>query len=188
MPWNDYITLMLINTSASLLLIAAFFKWGLTSPRSEIYSPGFLIVGIISFATGLHMTLTWPIPAPFAFANVAFGEMSLMLGAIMLGLCLAVGKRWPLHSVAVVSVLTGLASIVIGLRIANLGLTQGPAFTATGFILTGTLPLLAVPTVANPTRVLRGLMVILSLLAAGMWAFTGLMGYWGHVAGAAAFR
>ena len=117
-----------------------------------------------------------------AFANVCFGETSVLFGAILLASALSVARRWPLHGVALLGLVGGLVDIVIGARIYNAWLTAMPEVTCAGFILTGLLGILALPTVANPTKVLRACTAILTLLAAVLWGGLGLYAYWGHVA------
>ncbi len=222
MPWNDYITLLLVSASAGLLVLAAYFYWGLTSPRPQVFAPALAAAGLVSFVLGLYMVLTWPVgthpappkpaavvdattdssapsmPAPkaveekpkknAAFANVCFGETSVLFGAILLASALSVARRWPLHGVALLGLVGGLVDIVIGARIYNAWLTAMPEVTCAGFILTGLLGILALPTVANPTKVLRACTAILTLLAAVLWGGLGLYAYWGHVAGAAQIK
>jgi putative membrane protein len=188
MPWNDYISLLLVNTSAGLLVLAAFFYWGLNSPRPQVFAPALAGAGLISLAMGLHMVLTWPLHDGAAFANVCFGEPSVLFGTILLASALSVARRWPMHGVALLGLVGGLVLIVIGVRIHNAGLTQAPDVTCAGFCLTGLLGLLALPTVANPTKVLRTFTAVLTLLAALLWGGMGLFAYWGHVAAAAGIK
>ena len=124
--WNDYITLLLVSASAGLLVLAAYFYWGLNSPRPQVFAPALAGAGLVSLVLGLCMVLTWPLgthptppkPAPLAeattaisatsmpttgpatmpapkateekpqtnaaFANVCFGEPSVLFGAILL--------------------------------------------------------------------------------------------------------
>ena len=230
MPWNDYIALLLVSASAGLLVLAAYFYWGLNSPRPQIFAPALAGPGLVLLVLGLYMVLTWPLgthptplkPAPLAeattvidattmpttsvttmpgpkvtevkpamnaaFANVGFGEPSVLFGAILLAAALSVAQRWPMHGVALLGLVGGLVDIVIGARINSAGLTQAPAVTCAGFILTGLLGILALPTVANPTKVLRTFTAILTLLAALLWGGMGLAAYWAHVAGAAEIK
>ena len=223
MPWNDYITLLLVSASAGLLVLAAYFYWGLNSPRPQIFAPALAGPGLILLVLGLYMVLTWPLgthptppkPAPVAdatvvdsatsmpaakaieakstmnaaFANVCFGEPSVLFGAILLASALSVGRRWPMHGVALLGLVGGLVMIVIGVRIYNASLLpSGSDVACAGFVLTGFLGILALPTVANPTKVLRTFTAILTLLAALLWGGMGLFAYWAHVAGAAGIK
>jgi putative membrane protein len=55
----DYITLMLINMVAELVLLADFVYRGLDGANLKRWLPGFGLVGAIA-PTSLHMTLTSP--------------------------------------------------------------------------------------------------------------------------------
>jgi putative membrane protein len=188
MPWNDYITLLLVSASAGLLVLAAYFYWGLNSPRPQVFAPALAGTGLVSLVLGLHMVLTWPLHDGAAFANVCFGEPSVLFGAILLASALSVARRWPMHGVALLGLVGGLVDIVIGASIYNAWLTKNPDVTCVGFVLTGLLGILALPTVANPTKVLRTFTAILTLLAAVLWGGMGLVAYWVHVAGAAGIK
>ena len=188
MPWNDYITLLLVSASAGLLVLAAYFYWGLNSPRPQVFAPALAAPGLISLAMGLHMVMNWPIKDGAAFANVCFGETSVLFGAILLAASLSVARRWPLHGVALLGLVGGLVDIVIGVRIYNAWVTAMPDVTCVGFILTGLVGVLALPTVANPTKALRTFAALLTLLAALFWGGMGLFAYWAHVALAAQIK
>lgn len=185
MPMNDYLTLLLINMSAGLFVLAAFFYWGLASPNVRMWAPGLAMPGAIALIAGLHMVFAWPFHGPASFANVAFGEMSVLLGIIFLGAALSVAFAWPLNAVAIYAAVAALAAIVVGARIMNAGLTASPPMTGAGFLLTGIVGLLALPVVGNPTRTMRLYLALLTSLAAALWTFVALTGYWAHVAAAA---
>ncbi|MBD2463497.1 DUF981 family protein [Oscillatoria sp. FACHB-1407] len=53
----DYITLMLINLVARLVLLVTYVYFGLEKPNQKHWIPSFGVVGVISLVTGLHMTL-----------------------------------------------------------------------------------------------------------------------------------
>lgn len=186
MPANDYLTLLLVNMSAALFVAAGYFYWGLTSERPQRFSPAFALIGLVALVGGLHMVLTWPIRMTTpnginAFANVAFGEPTVLLGAILLAAALATGFRWPIQGVTAMAMVGGIVAIVIGARILHANMTQSPPMTAAGFFLTGLVGVLSFPISLRPTRVLRLFLAILALLSALLWGFTGAMAYWGHV-------
>lgn len=78
----DYITLMLINLVAGLVLLAAYVYFGLDEPNQKRWIPGFGVVGAIALVTGLHMTFTWPVIGSF---NIAFGETTVLFGILFVG-------------------------------------------------------------------------------------------------------
>ncbi|MBC9914457.1 DUF981 family protein [Chitinophaga varians] len=83
-----YNTVMAVAAGAALLSIARLCKR--LYENQEIRPLGICInfgmLGTILFCTGLHMTLTWPMAKYFPFDNIIFGEPSLTLGVLLLGL------------------------------------------------------------------------------------------------------
>lgn len=51
-------------------------------PRGWAISIG--VMGVVFFATGLHMTRTWPLAPTGSPDNIAFGEPTLVLGILLL--------------------------------------------------------------------------------------------------------
>ncbi|MFD8595745.1 DUF981 family protein [Kitasatospora sp. NPDC059646] len=82
-----YNTIMSLCAGAGLLLVVAL-GWLLLTDRPVVpdaWAMGFGALGVILFATGLHMTLTWPLAGQgFPFDNVIFGEPSLGFGVLLL--------------------------------------------------------------------------------------------------------
>ncbi|MBW4661688.1 MAG: DUF981 domain-containing protein [Drouetiella hepatica Uher 2000/2452] len=175
----DYITLMLINMVAGLFLLAYYVYQGLDSPDQERWIPGFGMTGGIALVTGLHMIWTWPIGGSF---NIAFGETTVLFGIIFITTAIALSQGWDLLTVAIYAFFAGIAAVVIGLRVINLGLTKQPLLSGVGFILTGLGGIFAAPTLylkTNRTWRLLGVAVLVS--AALIWALTGYLAYWGHL-------
>ncbi len=176
----NYITLMLINLVSGLFLLASYVYFALGDTNQKRWVPGFGITGAIALTTGLHMIFTWPIPGSF---NIAYGEMSVLFGLLFLGASLSIALGWDLLTVAIYAFFAGVAAVVVGLRIINLGLTRQPLISGIGFILTGLGGIFAAPTLYLQTnRALRIVGVIVLVVAALIWAFTGYMAYWGHLA------
>jgi len=175
----DYVALLLINMAAGFLLLAAFLFKGFDSEDRAKWAPAFLAVGLVAFINGLHMIWNWPLPGPY---NSAFGEMSVLLGALFLGAAWATGKNLSMGPLGLYALLPGLAAIDVGLRIINLHLTKAPGLSGIGFILSGLGGVLAAGAFCSRSnRGLRYLMGLVLLAAAFIWAFTGLMAYWGHL-------
>jgi len=181
----DYITVMLVNMVAGLTLLGLYFLVGLTRPTQKHWAAAMAMVGLVALATGLHMTLTWPMPrlakVNLQWANIAFGEMSVLFGVLFLGAALAVAKGWSLIGVGVYAFFAGAAAIVVGLRVAQLGLTQRPELSAAGFILGGLGGVLACPIVALRHKALRAIGAIVLFVAAAVWALVGYGSYWMHL-------
>ena len=175
----DYVALLLINMAAGFLALAAFLFKGFDAEDKSKWASAFLVVGLVAFINGLHMIWNWPLPGPY---NSAFGEMSVLLGALFLGAAWALSKGWNMAPLGIYAFLPGLAAIVVGVRIIDLRLTKVPELSGVGFILSGLGGVLAVGAFcARSNRVLRILMGLVLLAAAAIWAFTGLMAYWAHL-------
>jgi len=176
----NYITLMLINMVAGLCLLAYFVYKGLGDTNQKRWIPGFGMTGAIALTTGLHMIFTWPLRGSF---NIAYGEMSVLFGILFVGASLALAMGWDLLTVAIYGFFAGLAAIVVGVRIINLGLTRQPILSGIGFILTGLSGVCAAPALYFQTnRQLRLAGTGVLIAAALIWALTGYMAYWGHLA------
>ncbi len=171
---------MLINLVAGLFLLAAYLYWGLSDTNQKRWVPGFGMTGAIALVTGLHMIFTWTVPGSF---NIAYGEMSVLFGILFLGACFAIALDYDLITVAVYGFFAGVAALVVGLRIINLGLTKQPLLSGVGFILTGLGGICAAPTLYFKTnRILRIVGAFVLVVAALIFAFTGYLAYWNHLA------
>jgi putative membrane protein len=176
----NYITLMLINLVAGLFILAAYVYSGLSAPHQKRWIPGFGMTGAIALTTGLHMIFTWPVPGSF---NIAYGEMSVLFGILFLATCLAIAFSWDLMSVAIYGFFAGIAAVLVGLRIINLGLTRQPLLSGIGFILAGLSGICAAPTLYFKTNRTWRVVGAIVLVAAGLiFALIGYMAYWGHLA------
>lgn len=176
----DYLGLLLINMLAGLAILACYLGGFLSGKFQEkSWSSVFFIVGAIAFICGLHMTLTWPLPGSY---NIAFGELSVLFGAVFLAAGFSIAREYSLFPVSLYAAFAGMAAVVVGLRIICLGLTNAPFVSGLGFILTGGIGLLLLPMLLFPkNRWLRmfcfGLFVVCLLL----WGYTGYFSYWGHL-------
>ncbi|MEG4070194.1 DUF981 domain-containing protein [Microcoleus sp. Pol11C2] len=176
----DYLTLMLINLSAGLALLAAYVYFGLGTSNQKRWIPGFGVVGAIALVTGLHMTFTWPIIGSF---NVAYGETTVLFGILFVGTSLTLAMGWELFTLGIYGFFAGLVSLLIGFRIINLGITQLPLLSGTGFILVGLGGIFSVPTLSlKSTLLLRTIGAIVLSVAALIFAYIGLTAYWAHLA------
>ncbi|MBD2066421.1 DUF981 domain-containing protein [Leptolyngbya sp. FACHB-671] len=176
----DYISLMLINLTAGLALLAAYLYFGLGSSNQRRWIPGFGIVGAIALLTGFHMTLTWPVPGSF---NIAFGETTVLFGILFVGTALTLAMGWELLTLGIYGFFAGLVSLLIGVRIINLELTQISLLAGTGFILVGLGGVFAAPTLyIKETRLLRTIGGTVLIAAAFVFAYIGLTAYWVHLA------
>lgn len=178
----DYLTLMLINMVAGLILLAYYVYAGLDDMHQKRWIPGFGVAGAIALTTGLHMVLTWPIRGSF---NIAFGETSVLFGILFVGTSIAISQGWELITLAIYSFFAGLVAILVGVRILNLGLTNQPLVSSIGFILTGIAGVCALPTLLffRENRTWRLIGVLVLVAAALIWAVIGYLAYWNHLEG-----
>lgn len=176
----DYLTLMLVNMAAGLVLLADFVYRGLDGGNPKRWMPGFALVGAIALVTGLHMIFTWPIPGSF---NISFGETTVLFGGLFMATAVAIAMGWDLLSLAVYAGFAGLVAITVGLRIITLGQTQLPVVAGLGFVLTGLGGLLAAPTLMafRYNRYWRRTGSLVLLIAALIWLVIGLGAYWDHL-------
>jgi putative membrane protein len=175
----DYVTLLLINMAAGFFLLAAYLATGIESAQPTRWVAAFAAVGLVAVLNGLPMIHLWPLPGPF---NMAFGEMSLLFGVLFLGTALSLAKDWDLFFLGVYALFAGMAALLIGVRIVQLGLTREPALAGLGFILSGASGILAAPALSLRTRrTLRMAASLVLLTAALIWARTGYKAYWEHM-------
>jgi putative membrane protein len=175
----DYVTLMLINMAAALILIGAFLLVGIAKNDTRSWSPPFLMSGLVATITGFAMSFTWPLPSPY---NIAFGEMSVLLGVLLLGAGVAIAKGWDLFPLCLYAAVAGLAAILIGIRFIDLGLSKTPLLTGIGFVLTGLSGVGSGWAVKCKHRLdirIAGAMVLFA--AAAIWLYIGGSAYWGHL-------
>lgn len=184
--FTDYLPLLLVNLSAALVLVAIFYLRGVASPNPKAFAAGFAIAGLVALLGGLHLALAWPLKElgghNVRWANIAFGEPSVLLGALLLGASLAIAKGWNLVPVGIYAVLAGGAAIAIGVTLEMQHLTMKPELSAAGFILTGLGGALALPILLWPrVFVIRLIGAVLLFAAAAIWALTGYGSYFAHI-------
>jgi putative membrane protein len=181
----DYLTLLLVNMTAGLFVLAYYVYRGIGAKDTKRWVPGFAMTGFIAVVAGLRMTFTWPLSGSY---NIAFGEMSVLFGTLFLGAALALWKGWEMRTVSIYAFFAGLAAVVVGARVISLGMTKSPVVSGIGFILTGmgglfawlcclTEPILSLRT----NRTLRVIGALVLIAAAVIWAFTGYGAYWDHL-------
>ncbi len=181
----DYLTLMLINMTAGLVVLAHYVYRGIAAEDKKPWVAGFAITGFIGVTTGLHMSLTWPLPGSH---NILFGEPTVLFGTLFLGAALALWKGWKMSTVSIYAFFAGLSAVVLGVRVMDLGLTKSPFVAGLGYILSGLGGLMAwlccllEPIVSLETnRTLRIIGALVLLGAALIWAIIGYNAYWGHI-------
>ena len=178
--------LLLLNMSAAFLILALYLMRGIEGEDRAKWAPAFGIAGLVALLGGLHMAWTWPLPSAY---NVAFGEMSVLLGASYLGISWSVRKGWSPAVVGIYSALAGVAAALLGVRMLMLGQTAKPLFTCIGFCLSGLgAALFGSAARAGAKRGLRVLTGVMLIVAALMWALMAYYGYWLHMKGFAQWK
>ena len=176
----DYLTLMLINMAAGFFLLGCFVWRDLDTPGDVgRWVPAFAIVGLVAAICGFMITFTWPLPKPY---SSAYGEMSVLFGVLLLGLALALARKWELIPLAIYAFFAGAIASLLGVRIIDLGLTTHPILSGVGFILSGICGIFSPLVVWQNEK--KGLRIIGSLVlfaASAIWAWTGCMAYWAHM-------
>jgi putative membrane protein len=179
MAFIDYVSLMLINMAAGLVILALFISKDIDRENNQYWAPAFALPGIIAAVCGLAMVFSWPLPKPY---NIAYGETSVMLGFLFLAAAWSIAKGWELFPLGIYAFFAGIAAVIIGLRISNLGLTLTPILSGVGFILTGSGGIFAEIIILNRHRKwLRIIGALVLLAAAIIWALTAYLEYWTHL-------
>jgi putative membrane protein len=176
----DFLTVLMINLAAGTALLAYFVLKGITSQDNRSFASAFAVVGLIAALGGLRMVFTWPLPGSY---NIAFGESTLLFGAVFLGAALAVAKGWDLMPISIYAFFAGVYSLVVGWRIIDLPLTKDPVLSGIGFILAGLGGIAAAPglKLLKKNQTFRYLAAAVLLITAAFWAFTFYNTLWGHL-------
>lgn len=181
MDMIDYLTVMLLNLVAGLFVLAFFVVQlkDIDEKGLKKFIPVFLVIGFIMMLTGLHMSFTWPLPGSY---NIAYGEMSLLIGVLFLGAALHLAMGWNLLPLTIVSFFGGIAAILLGVRISNLELTQHPGMSSLGFILVGAFAVLT-PAIyqLRKVRALAYFSIVILVAAGVVWILTTYGAYWSHM-------
>ncbi len=176
----DFVALLLINMTAGLVLLAWYVFKGLDDADQARWAPAFAVPGLVALLCGLRMIWTWPLPGSY---NSAYGETSVLLGALFLGAAWSLAANRDLMPFCVYAFFAGLVGVVVGVRIIDLKMTLQPVLSGVGFILTGLAGVFAGVVLSRPKSMLiRTIGAAALVAAAAIWALTGYMGYWGHMA------
>ncbi len=175
----DYVTLLLVNMMSGLLILAAYLVKGITSPDQKMWSPAFAMPGLVAVIGGFHMAFAWPLPG--AYSGI-YSETSVLLGILFLGASASLFKEWNLIPVAIYAIFAGIAAVLIGVRIIDLGMTVHPLMSGIGFILTGLGGVFAALVLhLKHLAVLRYAAAAVLLLAIAIWGLTAYTAYWMHM-------
>lgn len=179
MQFIDFLTLMLINMSAGLVVLAWYVLKGMDDPDQPKWAPAFAVPGLIALLNGLRIAWLWPLPGSY---NVAFGDLSVLFGILFLGAAWSLHTKRDLMPLAVYAFFAGLASMLVGVAAIVMGMTKYPILSGAGFLLTGGAGVFAgVALYLRKNMAVRVIGALVLLAAAAIWAFNGYAGYWGHL-------
>jgi putative membrane protein len=174
----DDLTLMLVNMAAGLAIMALFVLKDLNGDRKRL-APGLLVSGFVALVTGFRVSFTWPIVGSY---NIPYGEMSVLYGVVLVGGAIALLCGWELLSLGIYATFAGAASIVLGIRLLDLKMTNAPLVSAGGFALTGLMGVLSLPVYYLRRYSFVRILAALALAgAAAIWTIFALLGYWAHL-------
>jgi len=177
----NFVALMVTNLALSFMLFAAFLFFGLREADQRRWAPAFLATGLVQFITGLYMVFTFPLPGVY---NQAFGEPSVILGALFIGLWYATSHNTGLFPLAIVGFFAAVMPIIIGIQMLNLGLTQRPTEGGIAYILSGLAGLTVLPLYFLRERSwARGLAALAAFGAGLAWLITAYTTIFDHLAG-----
>jgi putative membrane protein len=182
----DYLTLMLVDVAAGFFLLACFTALSLDNREEPKWAAPFFVVGAIAVLSGLHMIFTWPLPGAY---NIAYGESSVLFGALFVGAALCLAKGWGFEPLAVFGLFAGLVAVLVGGQILAGGLTpKQPHVAGTLFILSGIAGVLALPLcLLKKVKFLRYAAALFLLLLAAGWSLIGYGAYWSHMSEGSSF-
>lgn len=181
MVFIDFVALMLLNMAAGFGALAFFLLMGLAGGNRKRWVAPLAMVGLVATVCGFRMIFTWPLPGSY---NGVYGEMSVLLGVIYLGIALSLAKDWNLAPIAIYGIPAGVAAVVLGFRIISLHMTTHPEMSGVGFILSGLGGIFAVLAFCAPeSKALRSSGATALLLAAILWLMTAYPAYWMHTEG-----
>ena len=176
----DFLTVLMINLAAGTALLAYFVLKGIPAEDNKAFAAAFGVVGLIAFLGGGQMALTWPLPGSY---NIAFGESTLLFGAVFLGAAYAIAKGWDLLPISIYAFFAGVEALLVGIRIIDLGLTKSPLISGLGFILAGLGGIAAAPglSLIKKNKTFRYLAAGVLLVISLFWAYTFYISLWGHL-------
>jgi len=173
----NYLSLVLLNTGTGFMILAGFLLAGRLTEFTR-WIPGFLVTGFISVLFGLHIVITWPLPASY---NIAFGEPVFLSGILFLVLGFSLLKDWSLLSVGIYSFFAGLASVLIGVKVYLLKLSLIPELAAMIFLFSGISGMSLFLFTLYDNKFTRGFSAFFLFLSSLLVLATAYMAYWSHL-------
>lgn len=167
-----YNTIMSVSAGSALMSLV-YFARALVREKAidlESWALAFAVPGFILTATGLHMSLTWPMAKYFPYDNIIFGETSLGFGVLLLAAAWYLWRRSPAllgsgdPALGLARVVRPLSTFIVGMGLALI------AIAAAGLVF----QLFAAP----PEEPISGRFAshpwIEAIFMSGMFAFVGI--------------
>ena len=176
----DYLTLIMINLVGGTMLLAYYLWKGIDEQDQRPYAAAFIMAGLLSLITGLHLSFTWPLPGSY---NIGYGEATTLFGVVFLATGLALSQGWNLMPVTIYAFFAGADAVIVGARILSLGLTKEPLISAVGFVLAGLGGLGAFPFFMwfRDNKLVRWIAILVLLATAAIWSVTFYGSLWRHL-------
>lgn len=168
---------MLANLACGCLQAAWFIYSNPGKEEQGKFIAGFGITGLVALITGFFMIFKWMLPGSY---NIAFGEPTVLFGAVFAGTAVSIGKGWDLGGMKVYAVISGFVAVVVGIGIIEQGLTLMPAASGTAFIFTGAGAIFAA--FAGKHHIVRMLASLLLFAVSLFWIYMTAIAYMGHLA------
>lgn len=176
----DFVGVMLINLAAGLAILAHYLYENPQPGDRRSWAAGFMAVGLLGITTSLAMVLGWPLPGGY---NVAFGEPALFLSTAFLAAAVTLTFEWEPLIPAIYGAFGGILAIFVGIRLMSLHMTQSPTVAGLGYLTAGIGGILALPALNwRHTRWLAWAAAIILGISAIVWAVTGYLTVWDHIA------
>ncbi|MEO0212253.1 MAG: DUF981 family protein [candidate division WOR-3 bacterium] len=171
----NYISLMLIGLSSSLIMLALF----LISKEKKKFSFPFILTSIILIIPSFHLIFNWPLEEKSY--NILFGEPAILLGMLMFFAGLSLILEIDLFYLSILGFIFGLLSVELGVRIINLKLTYMPILAGIGYVLTGICGIISPFTLKFQNKKMNFLGALLLISSSFIWIFIGFLAYWLHL-------
>ncbi len=176
----DYLAVMLVSVGIGLALLAFYLYFQPDESRRQTWGGGFLTIGLVLFFLALNIDLNWILPSSY---NIAFGEPALLFASVYSVTGILLLMKQDILGPSIVGFFAGLVPIIVGLRMINMGMTNEPALSGTGYILAGLGGMLNLPAIAYKNqRAIAIVAALVLIVGAVIFCYMGYGAFWSHLA------